>query len=86
MASYLLDVICTKNAFAGMDLNLHPSELATHVYYNILWENRYKKSYAVICDHFIVSIYFLLFKREFPRLSDEAKKVIVKIGHWYLDE
>jgi hypothetical protein len=69
-----------------MNLNWHPSELAVHVYYNILWENRYKKSYVVICDHFIVPIYFFLFKKECPRLSDEAKKVIVKIGHWYLDE
>jgi hypothetical protein len=64
----------------------NPSELVVHVYYNILGENRYKKSYVVICDHFIAPIYFLLFKREFPRLSDEAKKVIVKIVHWYLDK
>jgi hypothetical protein len=28
----------------------------------------------------------LLFRKEFPRLSYEAKKVITKIGHWYLDE
>jgi hypothetical protein len=86
MASYLLDVICTRNAFAGMNLNWHSSELAFHVYYSILWENRYKKSYVVICEHFIARIYFFLFIKECPRLSDEAKKVIEKIGHWYLDE
>ena len=86
MASYLLDVICAGNTFAEMNLNWHPSELAVHVYYNILWEKRYIKSYVVISDHFIAPIYFLLFKRECPRLSDKAKKVIVKIGHWYLDE
>jgi hypothetical protein len=69
-----------------MNLNWHSSELAVHVYFNILWENRYKKSYVVICDHFIAHIYFFLFRKEFPRLLDEAKKVIAKIGHWYLDE
>jgi hypothetical protein len=86
MALYLLDIICARNAFAGINLNWHPSELAVHVYFSILWENKYKKSYAVIYDHFIAPIYFFLFRKECPRLSDEAKKVIVKIGHWYLDE
>jgi hypothetical protein len=46
MASYLLDVICTRNVFAGMNLSWHVAELPVHVYFNILWENRYKKSYA----------------------------------------
>jgi hypothetical protein len=32
MASYLLDVICARNAFAGMNLNWHPSELTLSMY------------------------------------------------------
>jgi hypothetical protein len=42
MASYLLDVICVRNVFAGMNLSWHVVELPVHVYFNILWENRYK--------------------------------------------
>ena len=81
MASCLLDVIYARNAFAGINRNWHPLELAVHVYFNILWENMYKKSYVVIWDHFIAPIYFFLFMKECPRLSDEAKKVIVKTSH-----
>ena len=40
----------------------------------------------LICDQFITRIYFLLFREECPRFSEEAKKVISKVGHWYLDE
>jgi hypothetical protein len=68
MASYLLDVICTRNVFVGMNLSWHVAELPVHVYFNILWENRYKNSYALICDEFIANIYFIIFKKEFPRL------------------
>jgi hypothetical protein len=86
MASYLLDVICARNVFVGMNLSWHISELLVHVYFNVLWENRYKKSYSLICDEFIARIHFILFKKECPRLSVAVKKVIEKVGHWYLDE
>jgi hypothetical protein len=86
MASYLLDVMCTRNVFADMNLSWHVAELPVHVYFNILWENRYKKSYALICDEFIARIHFIIFKKECPRLSAAAKKMVAKVGHWYLDE
>jgi hypothetical protein len=86
MASYLLDIVCARNDFAGMNLSWHTSDLPVHVYFSILWENRYKKSYSLICDQFIAHIHLLLFKKECPRLSDTAKKIISKVGHWYLDE
>jgi hypothetical protein len=86
MVSYLLDVVCARNAFAGMNLSWHASELPVHVYFDILWENRYKISYSLISDQFITPIHFLLFKKECPTLSDAAKKFISKVGHWYLDE
>jgi hypothetical protein len=69
-----------------MNLSCHIAYLHVHVYFNILWENRYKKSYALICDEFISWIYFIIFKKECPRLSVAAKKMILKVGHWYLDE
>jgi hypothetical protein len=86
MASYMLDVIYARNVFSGMNLNWHSFELPIHVYLSILWENKYKKSYSLIYDQFIACNDFLLFKKECPRLSNEAKKVISKVSHWYLDE
>jgi hypothetical protein len=86
MASYLLDVMCTRNVFVDMNLRWHVAELPIHVYFSKLWEKRYKKCYPLICDEFIAHIYFIIFKKEFLRLSTEAKKMIAKVGHWYLDE
>jgi hypothetical protein len=85
MASYLLDVMCARNVFTAMNLSWHVAELPVHVYFSMLWEKRYKKSYTLICDEFIAHIYFIIFKKEFPRLSTTAKKMIAKVGHWYLE-
>jgi hypothetical protein len=81
MASYLLDVRCARNVFACMNLSWHVAELPVHVYFNVVWENRYKKSYSLICDEFIARIYLILFKKECSRLSTIAKKMISKVGH-----
>jgi hypothetical protein len=37
MLSYLLDVICARNIFAGMNLCWHVVELSVHVYFSIIW-------------------------------------------------
>jgi hypothetical protein len=80
MASYLLDVICARFFFAGMNLSWHVFELSVHVYFMILWENIYKRSYSLICDEFLARVYFLIFRKEFPRISMVAKKMITNIG------
>jgi hypothetical protein len=69
-----------------MNLIWHVSEVILHVYFNILWENRYKISMPLVCDGFIARVSSLIFKNYFPRLSEAARKVISKTGHWYLEE
>jgi len=59
MDSFLLDFMCARNIFTSMNLIWHIAELPVHIYLNILWENRYKKSYSLICDEFISRIYFI---------------------------
>jgi hypothetical protein len=56
MALYLLDVMCSRNVFSTMNLSWHVAELPVHVYFSVLWENRYKKYYALIYDEFIARI------------------------------
>jgi hypothetical protein len=74
MASYLLDVMCAINVFVGMNLRWHVAELLVHVYFNVLWENMYKKSYSLICDEFIAQIYFIIFKKKCPKAIDDSQK------------
>jgi hypothetical protein len=86
MESFLMHIMCARNVFTGMNLRWHTTELPVHVYFNVLWEDMYKKSYSLIPDEFITRIHFILFKKECPRLLTIAKKMISKVGQWYLDE
>jgi hypothetical protein len=40
----------------------------------------------LICDEFISRIHFIIFKEECPRLYVASKKMVAKVGHWYLNE
>jgi hypothetical protein len=40
----------------------------------------------MICDEFIARIHFIIFRQNCPILSVAAKKMISKVGHWYLEE
>jgi hypothetical protein len=81
MASYLLDVMCRRNVFDDMNLRWHVVELPVHVSFNIIWEKRYKKSYAFNCNELITRIHFIIFNKEFPRLFVIDKKMVSKVGH-----
>jgi hypothetical protein len=50
------------------------------------WENGYKKSYTAICDEFLDRVYSLIFKKKCPILLYATKRVISRIGNWYLEE
>jgi hypothetical protein len=53
MASCLLDVVCARNVFSCINMSWNLEELPVHLYFNIMWENKYKKYYTLICDEFI---------------------------------
>jgi hypothetical protein len=86
MTSYLLDAICARNVFPGLSLIWHVSEFPVHVYFSVLWENKYKRSITTICDGFITWVHSLIFKEDCPRLFEEERRVISRIGHWYMEE
>jgi hypothetical protein len=77
--------VCS-NVFVEMNLSWHVSEAHVHIYFSMLWENKYKKSYAMICDLFLAQLYTIIFHQECPRLSKQAKKILSHIGNWYIEE
>jgi hypothetical protein len=66
--------MCARNIFSEMNLSWHMSEPPVHIYFSMLWENKYKKSYSMICDLFLAHLYFIIFHQECPRLSKKLRR------------
>jgi hypothetical protein len=70
MALYLLDVICTRNVFVGMNLSWHVVELPVHIYFHILWKNMYKNtthSFAMNSSPKLILLYLKRNARDYPQ-------------------
>ena len=50
----------------------------------MLWENRYKEDYELICNGLFFTIYQVLFGEEAPCLSPEGQKIVKEYGDWYM--
>ena len=56
------------------------------IYYSKLWDTNYAAKLYDICEHFLTSIYFSIFKMEAPEFSTEARNFIATMGDWYVGE
>ena len=51
-----------------------------------LWDTNCVNRFYDICEVFLGRVYFLIFNRESPPFSHEAKTLIDIMGDWYVDE
>ena len=57
---------------------------SVHVYYKMLWENKYKEDYELICNGLFPTLYQVLFGEEAPCFYPEGKKIVKQYGDWYM--
>ena len=80
MSSYILDVMCASQEYPYLGWKSKPYLLSIHVYYKMLWENKYKEDYEHICNESFDPIYRVLFGEEAPCLSLEGQKIVKAYG------
>jgi hypothetical protein len=61
MSSYLLDMVCQEHDYPTMGWRWKKSDLLIHLYCQDLWEHKYRVHYQKICNHFLISLFQLLF-------------------------
>ena len=78
--TYLMDIVCAMNQFTGFAWHWTPIELPLHTYCSDVWEYSYMKHFTHICDHFMIPLYSLVFKKSTSKIIEESKEVIAPFG------
>ena len=84
MSSYLLDVMCAIREYPSHGWKWKPYFLSIHVYYKMLWENKYKEDYEIIYNELFVTIFQILFGEEAPCPSPKGQRIFKEYGDWYM--
>ena len=76
--------MCASIEFPSLGWKWEPNLPSVHVYCKMLWENKYKEDYELICNGLFSTLYQVLFGEEAPCLSPEGKKIVKEYGDWYM--
>lgn len=78
MSSYLLDALCAIRQYLSLGWKWKPDLPSIHC--KMLWENKYKKDYELICNGLFSKIYQILFGEEAPCISPEGERIVMEYG------
>ena len=84
MSSYLLDVMCASQEYHSMGLRWKLNLPSIHVYYKILWDNKYKEDCEQNCNDLFAPIYRILLGEEAQCFSAEGQNNAKLYGDWYM--
>ena len=68
--------MCASREYPSLGWKWKSDLLLIHVYDKMIWENKYKEDYELICNGLSSIIYQVLFGEEAPCLSLEGKKLL----------
>lgn len=83
MSTYLLDAICARHQFLGMDWTWTPTETTVNLNCNFLSIFSYQRAMVRLTNHFIILVYKLIFEHDPPCMSQEVMEGILNIADWY---
>ena len=86
MSYILVDYILCSQSFLALRCNWDRDGTPVYTAYKLFWAHKYHGYYREICEHFIMSLYTLIFLIECNCMSEEAFKVIEEYGDYYLTE
>ena len=76
--------MCAIREYPSLGWKWKPYLLSIHVYYDMLWKNKYKEDYELICNGLFSTIYQILFGEEAPCLSPKGQRIVKEYGEWYM--
>ena len=86
MSSYLIDCILSRHPFSKLGCIWKRTEAPIYIAYQILWAHKYTSYYKLICEEFIIPLYWLIFLKEPNFLYDNVMEVISEYGDYYFSQ
>ena len=81
-----MDIFCIEFCYPNMGWSWMLPAPPVHIYHSELWDTNYVTRFYDICESFLGWVYFLIFNKEAPAFSPEAKTLIATMGYWYVGE
>ena len=85
-SAFIYDILCAEFEYPNLGWKCSFSAPPLPIYYSELWDTNYAPRFYDICQYFLGTIYFLIFKKEAPAFSPEATGLIGTMGDWYVGE
>ena len=79
-----MNMMCSNIKFLALKWKWESSLPSVHVYYKMLWENKYKEDYDQICNKLFPTLYQTLFGEETPCLSLIGQAMVKEFEDWYM--
>jgi len=87
MSAYIMDTIYFNSKYSILGWKWTPQDPnPIHIYHKELWKSHYKNHLYRICHGFILPVYYAIFNKPAPRLSEEASVDLTAIGSWFGEE
>ena len=86
MYSYLIDCILDKHPFPKLGCIWNRAEYPIDMSYHIIWPHPYASYYNLICEYFLVPLYWIIFPEEPNCFFENAMVVISEYGDYYFSQ
>ena len=83
-SSYIMDNLFFNSEYLILRWRWNPTDpMPIHIYHQILWKGHYKDHLYKICNGFMLPIYYAIFDKPAPRISEEAGINLTAVGNWF---
>ena len=85
MSSILIDCILCHQPFPSLKCAWDRERIPVYAAYKPLWDHQYHSHYREVCEHFIMPLYTLIFRKECDYMLEDAMQVIEEYGDYFFD-
>lgn len=83
-SAYIFDIICFNFEYPVLGWKWTSRDHnPIHIYHKQLWKAHYKNHLYRICNGFFLPVYYSIFNKPTPRISQEASIDLTTVGSWF---